>query len=241
MKTIGYIRVSTEEQSQKGISLDMQEKAIRDFARSQGWEVAEVLKDKGFSAKSLKRPAIQKLLDLIPDQDQRGFDTLLVYKVDRLTRRQKDLQDLLSLFDEHNLAFKSISEPFDTCTGIGKALLGMIGVFAQLERDMIGDRTKDALNHKAENGEYYGGRPALGYKSKSKALKEDKRGLRTYQLIKELRGRGRHARSYAKIAEELNSRGIKPAGGGSKWHGSTVHYILKNPIYKGNYRNGNSL
>jgi len=152
VKAVGYVRVSTDEQVAEGVSLENQEARIRAYAESQDWELAQIYREEGYSGRIMDRPELQRML-----QDIRagGIGVVLVYKVDRITRRQKDLWNLLEdEFEPNDVGFKSVVEPFDTTTASGKAFLGKLGVFAQLERDTIAERTKDALEMKSRNGEY---------------------------------------------------------------------------------------
>ncbi len=161
IKAAGYIRVSTEEQAVEGQSLDSQEARIRAYAESQGWEIVEIYREEGYSGKTIDRPELKRLIQAIRASQ---IDILLVYRVDRLTRRQKDLWTLLEdVLEPSGVGFKSVVEPFDTTTAQGKAFLGMLAVFAQLERDTIAERTKDTLKNKRANGEWTGRIP-YGYR-----------------------------------------------------------------------------
>ena len=211
-RAVGYIRVSTEEQAKQGISLDNQKAKIQAFATAKGWALTRIYKDEGKSGKSLNRPGIQELLqDAVSGQ----FEIIIVYRVDRLTRKQRDLWYLLEdVFDKNGVGFVSVNEPFDTTAAIGKASLGVIGVFAQLERDLISERTKDALAHKKDQGCSLG-RPVI--------TDLDEKGLKTVSYIRSLRETGL---SYARIARRLNLEAV-PTSRGGRWFASTVSYVLK--------------
>jgi len=224
MKTVGYIRVSTDEQANEGVSLDNQRKRIEAFCIAKDWELINVYEDAGKSGKDLSRDGIQKL---IKDSGKGIFNAVVVYKVDRLTRRQRDLWMLIEdVFEPDGIGFVSVNEPFDTTSAIGKACLGMIGVFAQLERDLIAERTKDALKYKKEQGDYLGTVP-LGYDIVGGELQEREDELAIVRYAKKLRAGGY---SLGKIVESLNSEGV-PTKRGGKWHKSTVSYLLKNVLY----------
>lgn len=223
-KAVGYIRVSTEEQSKEGISLDTQQERIKAFIYAKGYELVKIYCDEGASGKNLRRKGIQELIN---DANNKRFDVVVVYKVDRLTRKQKDLWYLLEdVFEKNNIGFMSVTEPFDTTQATGKAFLGMLGVFAQLERDTISERTKDALDHKIKNDEPVG-RPPLGfcYKDKSLILNEDE-----IKLVKYIYQLKENKFSLRKIAERLNKEGFKPKRGDKFYH-TTISYILKNSQY----------
>lgn len=212
---VGYIRVSTEEQVKEGISLDNQEARIRAFATAKGWDLIAIYRDAGRSGKSLRRPEIQALIE---NAKAKKFDVVIVYRVDRLTRKQRDLWFLLDdVFTKNDIGFISVNEPFDTTAAIGKACLGMIGLFAQLERDLISERTKDALAHKKELGGTLG-RPLITELGEGE--------LETVSYIRNLR---REGLSYALIARRLNKEDV-PTSRGGRWFASTVSYVVKKII-----------
>jgi site-specific DNA recombinase len=223
MRAAGYVRVSTDEQAREGCSLDNQEARIRAYAESQEWELVEMYREEGFSGKTTDRPQLQRLL---ADVKARWVDVVLVYRVDRLTRKQKDLWFLLEdVFEKHKVGFKSVVEPFDTTTAQGKAFLGMLAVFAQLERDTIAERTKDALANKIANGENVGA-PAYGYKVEDGKLVPVPEEQEVLALIRQLRS-GKKPKTYKEIADRLNRDKI-PCKRQGKWHPSTVRMIHLN-------------
>jgi site-specific DNA recombinase len=223
MRAAGYVRVSTDEQAREGCSLDNQEARIRHYAESQEWELAEMYREEGFSGKTTDRPQLQRLL---ADVKAKKLDVVLVYRVDRLTRKQKDLWYLLEdVFEKHKVGFKSVVEPFDTTTAQGKAFLGMLAVFAQLERDAIAERTKDALANKIANGENVGA-PAYGYKVEDGKLIEVPEEQEVLAAIRKMRS-GKKPKTYKEIADRLNEDKI-PCKRQGKWHPSTVRMIHMN-------------
>lgn len=226
-RAVGYTRVSTDEQAREGVSLENQENKIRAYAESQEWELVKIYREEGYSGKVINRPELNKMLSDIKEGD---IDTVLVYKVDRLTRKQKDLWHLLEdVFDPAGVGFKSVIEPFDTTTAQGKAFLGMLGVFAQLERDTIAERTKDSLALKTEKGEYLG-TPPLGYRAIDKDLKAVDSEIAVVRCVKKLRGNGRKKVSLRCIADTLNREGYQAKRGG-QFYASTIAYILTNQRY----------
>lgn len=224
MKTVGYIRVSTDEQVNDGVSLDNQRKRIEAFCIAKDWELVNIYEDAGKSGKDLNRDGVKKL---IKDSGKGIFNAVVVYKVDRITRRQRDLWHLIDdVFEPDGIGFVSVNEPFDTTSAIGKACLGMIGVFAQLERDLIAERTKDALKYKKEKGDYLGTVP-LGYDIVDGELQEREDELAVVKYAKKLRTGGY---SLGKIAVTFNGEGV-PTKRGGKWYRSTVRYLLNNELY----------
>lgn len=229
MKAIGYIRVSTEEQAREGISLDNQTARIKAYCESQDWELVKVFSDEGFSGKDMKREGLKELLSFL-EADQ--VNVVVVYKTDRLTRKQRHLYQLLEdTFEKKGVGFKSVTEPFDTTTAMGKGFLGMLGVFAQLEGDLISERTREALAYKIKQKEYLGS-PPLGFEALKKELKKNDDELAVVQEVFKLRKnhRGKNRLSLRQIAKKLNERGFRSKRRAKFYHG-TVSYILKNPVY----------
>ena len=159
-RAIGYIRVSTSEQADSGLSLAAQRKKIEAQATLSELTLVDVLQDAGETAKDLHRPALTDLLNRI---DTGQIACVIVAKLDRLTRSTKDLADLLSTFKEKQVDFISTAESFDTSSATGRTVLNMIGVIAQWERESISERTSAALQEKRAQGRATGGVPPFGY------------------------------------------------------------------------------
>ena len=153
MQAIGYVRVSTDRQAEQGVSLEAQEAKIRAMATVQGTDLLEVIVDGGESAKSLNRPGLQRLLDLVTAGK---IDAVIVAKLDRLTRSVKDLCGLLELFEKRKVALISVAESLDTGSAAGRLVITIMGAVSQWEREAIGERTRDAMRHKRNNGERVG-------------------------------------------------------------------------------------
>jgi DNA invertase Pin-like site-specific DNA recombinase len=187
-KAVGYVRVSTEEQAKEGLSIEAQEERIRALAKAKGWVLLNIIKDPGFSGKNLNRPGIGALIELC---QQGATNVVIVFKVDRLTRKQKDLWHLLEeVFDANQVGFVSVTEAFDTTTAAGKAFLGMLGVFAQLERDLVSERTREALNQKKSKGEWIGRKPTGFRMNDGGKLEEDHDVSKLIARAKRLRRKG---------------------------------------------------
>ena len=157
-----YVRVSTQEQANEGYSIQEQTERLTKYCEAHGWIVAKVYSDPGFSGANRNRPALQLLCS---DITKSVFDTVLVYKLDRLSRSQKDtLYMIEDIFLKNNIAFISMSENFDTGTPFGRAMIGILSVFAQLERDQIRERMQMGLDARAKDGYFHGGGYApVGY------------------------------------------------------------------------------
>jgi DNA invertase Pin-like site-specific DNA recombinase len=160
-----YTRKSTEEGlNQEFNSLEAQREAAEAYIASQrqlGWIlVAERYDDGGYTGGHLERPALQKLLR---DIAQGKIDCVLVYKVDRLSRSLLDFARLMEIFERHRVNLVSITQPLNTTASLGRLTLNILLSFAQFEREMIADRTRDKMAAARRKGKWVGGRPALGY------------------------------------------------------------------------------
>jgi len=156
MKTIGYVRVSTDKQADHGVSLDAQADKIRAMAVVHDAELVDIIVDGGESAKSLQRPGMEQLLSLV---EGKKVQAVIVAKLDRLTRSVKDLCTLLECFERRGVALISVAESLDTGSAAGRLVLNIMTAVSQWEREAIGERTKDALSHKRSRGERVGNIP----------------------------------------------------------------------------------
>ena len=163
---VGYVRVSTDKQADKGISLEAQAEKIRAMATLHDHQLLDILVDGGESAKSLKRPAMGKLLAMI---DAGQVKTVIVAKLDRLTRSVRDLCELLERFERRGVALVSVAESLDTGSAAGRLVLNIMAAVSQWEREAIGERTRDALRHKRTNGESASGTFGTGRGSRPTA------------------------------------------------------------------------
>ena len=215
MKAIGYIRVSTEDQVREGISLDAQKAKIEAYAAINDLELLGIIRDGGASGKSLDREGIVRLLDLV---ESGKVEAVIVYKLDRLSRRTLDTLNLIENFESKGISFHSISEKVDTKSATGKFFLTIISAVAQMERDMIAERTKDALAHKKKKGEW-SGRIPFGFRIKDNRLVEDPDQIKVIQKAKRLRRSGKSLREisralclslgYVHKALKINLRTVK--------------------------------
>lgn len=223
-RAVGYVRVSTDQQADRGVSLDAQQEKIRAMAVVHSAEIVDVISDPGESAKSLERPGIQHLLGLV---QRRDVDLVIVAKLDRLTRSVKDLAELLELFQRRGVSLISVAESLDTGSAAGRLVLNIMTSVSQWEREAIGERTRDALAHKKATRQVYGTVP-LGFERRGDSLTENTRERR---VIERIRGWRKCGWSLRRIAEELNCLGAKTKKGG-QWYASTVRYILGNDLYE---------
>ena len=187
-----YVRVSTEEQAKEGLSIDAQIDKCRAYCTARGWDIFKLYKDAGFSAGSMNRPALELLLR---DAQESKFNIILVYKIDRFSRKLKDLITILEELKEKGINFTSVTEQIDTTSAMGEAFFQIIGVFAQLERGMVKERVELAFDRKISIGESLSRAP-FGYVYKNKKLVLD---LENSWKIKEIFEMWEQAVSYKEI------------------------------------------
>ena len=156
-----YIRVSTQEQAIEGYSIPAQKEKLLAFCKAKDYIIGDIYIDGGFSGANMERPGLQKLLADIEKEDT---DIVLVYKLDRLSRSQKDTLHLIEdIFLPKDIAFVSMQESFDTSTPFGRAMIGILSVFAQLERENIRERSMMGKEERAKEGLWGGGIDPFGY------------------------------------------------------------------------------
>jgi len=202
-KTIAYLRVSTEKQADKGVSLDAQRAKVAAYAELYDLELAEVIVDAGESAKSLDRPGLQRALAMLKAGDA---EALLVVKLDRLTRSVVDLGMLVDrYFAPGKAALLSVGEQIDTRSAAGRLVLNVLASVSQWEREAIGERTATAMQHKASQGEYTGGQAPYGRRvgADGARLEDDADESQARALARQLRSQGLSLRG---VAAELDRR-----------------------------------
>lgn len=209
-----YSRVSTEEQAREGLSVEAQIDKCKAFCNARDWEIFKVYKDAGFSAGSINRPALELLLR---DANEKKFDIILVYKIDRFSRKLKDLIMILDELKSKNINFTSVTEQIDTTNAMGEAFFQIIGVFAQLERGMVKERVELAFDRKIKFGEALFRAP-FGYVYSNKKLVPDPENA---EKVREIFEMWANDISYKTICEQF---GISS---------SSFYQIIKNPIYLG--------
>lgn len=225
-EVVGYIRVSSDEQAQSGLSLENQKQKILAYAESQDLKVARIYHDDQ-SAKDLCRPEAQEMLARV---ESGKVGRIIVFKLDRLTRSVGDLSRLLELFARRGVTLSSVSETLDTASASGRMVVHIIGVISEWERGVISERTRAALSVKRSRGEKLGRVPPYGWKTSGKKLIKHPEEQCVLKSIIEAR---REGRSFAEIARNLNATGTKPRSG-RIWYASTIrgictrHSILHN-------------
>jgi site-specific DNA recombinase len=220
-----YIRVSTGLQV-GGNSLGTQKRQLLAHAQARGYEVADVYMDAGLSAKNMDRPELQRLL---ADVKARKVDVVLVWKVDRISRSLHDLVGLIQTLREHGVDFAAVDQDFDTGDPAGLLTLHILGSFAQFEREMLIERTREGHLRRLMAHDWSCGPVPYGYRKVDGRLVEQPDQA---EVVRRIFTRYLEIRSYRGLARELNEAGV-PAPHGSRWHDNTVKGILTNPVYAG--------
>jgi site-specific DNA recombinase len=161
-----YIRVSTQDQAQHGFSLDAQEDSLQNYAKILGYELFKIYRDEGKSAKNLNRP---EMINLLRDAQERKFQAIFIYKLDRFSRSLRDLILTIDKLKEWGIDFISLQDKIETASASGKLMFQIIGAFAEFERNIIGDRTKFGMERKAKEGGFITKAPK-GYRLLNKQL-----------------------------------------------------------------------
>ncbi len=209
-RAVAYLRVSTEKQADKGVSLEAQRAKVEAYAQLYELELVEVVIDAGASAKTLDRPGLQRALQMLK---ARQAEALLVVKLDRLTRSVVHLGQLVEdYFAEGKWALLSVGEQIDTRSAAGRLVLNVLASVSQWERETIGERTSAAMQHMASVGEYTGGDFPYGYRlgPDGERLVEDLEEQKALAAAQQLRGAGFSLRC---VARELNAQGFRSRTG----------------------------
>ena len=225
-RAFGYVRVSTEEQAEEGISLRAQRGRIKAYAKAMGLRLVRTYADEGISGRTLERPGLQDLLERV--QGREG-ETIIVYRLSRLSRSTRDLLFLVEdAFIKGNTRLVSVNEHIDTETAMGRLFLTIMGALAQMERELISERTKAVLSFKQERGETLGA-PPFGYRiGKENKLVPVAREIKVVRRILKWR---KEKLSYQAIADRLNDEGAKTKRGGN-WYASTVRNVALHPAHQ---------
>lgn len=221
-RAVIYTRVSTDKQEKEGYSLPEQERLCMAAIQSKEWEYVSTYSDT-WSGATMDRPGLQELLT---DLKSGLFDVVVIYKLDRLSRTQKDTMAIIEDFlCKHNVGLLSLSETLDTTTPFGKAMIGILSAFNQLERDNIRYRTMMGKQAKKEKGGFLGAPMLTGYKyAGNDKVEIDEKGAEYVRLIFKMRNEGA---TLDKIAQTINEKGMKGRDGGIA-RANSIRKILKN-------------
>lgn len=226
-KVAVYIRVSTLSQLEEGYSIEEQKAKLESYCDIKDWHIYKIYTDGGFSGSTTERPALEQL---IKDAQSKLFDTVLVYKLDRLSRSQKDTLYLIEdIFLKNNIEFVSLLENFDTSTPFGRAVIGLLSVFAQLEREQIKERMQLGKLGRAKAGKsMMWAKTSYGY---SYDKETGSMTVNEYEAlaVKEIYASYLTGMSITKLRDKINEEYPKQPA----WSYRTIRGILANPVYCG--------
>lgn len=206
-RVLAYIRVSTEEQRGSGAGLEAQRAAILAECERRGWRLVDVIEDAGYSAKDLRRPGVRQALELLRSGDA---EALVVAKLDRLSRSMLDFAGIMASAQKQGWGLIALDCAVDTTTPAGEAMANVLATFAQFERRLISQRTKDALAIKKAQGVRLG-RP--------RQLPQD--------VVDRIRSERKRGSTLTAITDGLNRDSVATAQGGRRWYPSTVGAVLR--------------
>ena len=220
-----YPRVSTEDQSRYGHSLDEQEDRLKKLCDYKEYEIYKIYREEGVSAKSMKRPKFQEMIE---DMKSGKINKIIVYKLDRLTRSIQDLESIFRMLEEYDCSLESVSEDINTETATGKFFVRMTTILAQLEIERCSERTKFGLVGAAKKG-HISGQPPLGYtkEPENKSIIIEDVQAEVVRRIFRLYLDGMSVCSICKLFKEENVLN-------RRWPTTTVDKILSNQLYIGN-------
>lgn len=224
VRAAGYVRVSTEEQAKFGLSIAEQKASVEGFCHT--YPIAlEIYDDEGFSAKTSNRPSFQKMM---ADAKTKKFDIIICTRLDRISRNVADFSSLIDELNDINIGFISIKEQFDTTTPMGRAMMYIASVFAQLERETIAERVADALEFRAQQGKTTA-TGVLGYDRVGNELTVNLVEAKLVNLIFELYAKNKSLTTTRNLVNDLGHKGKF----GSPFQASSIKLILNNKIYLG--------
>ena len=236
-----YTRKSSEEGLEQAfISLDAQREACEAYIKSQrheGWTtLVTMYDDGGISGGTMERPALKRLL---ADIEAKKIDTVVVYKVDRLTRSLSDFAKIVDVFDEGGVSFVSITQQFNTTTSMGRLTLNMLLSFAQFEREVTGERIRDKIAASKKKGLWMGGNPPLGYGVVERKLivnepeaERVRHIFRRYAALGSVRLLSHELDSYGIVSKARRKANGEPYGARPFARGA-LYLMLQNRIYRG--------
>lgn len=222
-----YIRVSTQEQAESGYSIHEQEERLKAYADANKWLVNKVYSDPGYSGAKLNRPALN---EMITDIKLGKIQKVLVYKLDRLSRRQRDTLYLIEdVFNTNNVDFVSMTEQIDTGSPLGRAMIGILATFAQLEREQIRERMQIGLDARAKEGLWHGG----GYDPIGYDYIDGQLVINDYEAmqIRKIYDMYLNGMSIIAIKHWLDDKGYKQKN--REWMESAIRSVLTTELYVG--------
>ncbi|SDM18370.1 recombinase family protein [Bacillus sp. OK048] len=216
-----YIRVSTHEQAKEGYSIPAQKERLIAYCTAQGWTDYRFYVDEGVSAKDTNRPELQRMLD---DVKKGKINMILVYRLDRFTRRVRDLYEMLEMLDKYKCSFKSATELYDTSNAMGRMFIGLVALLAQWETENLSERVKMALEEKVSGGERVGAVPYGFDLNEKEKLEANVQATTVLLMIDKIKS----GMSTNQLADYLNKTNQDRT-----WHVTGILRILKNPALYG--------
>ena len=226
-----YLRVSTEEQADSGLGINAQRARCVAQCLAKGWPEPVEYTDEGISGTIAPGPKRPRLAQLLADVRAGQVNAVVVLDLSRLARSVKLVTAMIDELDAAGAAFVSCKENFDTSTAMGRAMLGIVAVFGQLERDLTSERTVAALAERGKQHGYKSGRLPFGYRRQpgQEVIEVDDHGAELVRALHHRRAAGATMRA---IAAEMALAGPGPRG--RQWHPSAIKTILDNgPYYRG--------
>lgn len=232
-----YARVSTDHGlNQEFNSIHAQIESCQHYIamnRHQGWtlnETEHIFTDEAISGGTTERPALQQMLKLVKAGK---LQVVVIYKIDRLSRNLRDFIDMQELFTKHGCSLASTTESFDTSTSMGRAMLNLVGVFAQLERERTRERIIDKISATKARGLWVGGVVPYGYEAKEGKLIINKALAKLVKQIFEMRSQGAYPQAIATELRKQSTPFFSSRNGKSVWSSRHIHSILRCPVYAG--------
>jgi DNA invertase Pin-like site-specific DNA recombinase len=206
MRALGYARVSTAEQADSGAGMDAQRHAIGGEAQRRGWSLKDIVEDAGYSAKDLRRPGIGAVLEQMANGEA---DVLVVSKLDRLSRSLIDFAQTMATAQRQGWALVALDLGVDTATPGGEMMANVLASFAQYERRIIGQRTRDGLAAK-----------------KAAGVKLGRRSTLPLEVVERIVAAHEAGDSLAATARSLEAYGVPTGQGGARWYPASVRAVL---------------
>lgn len=240
-----YARQSVEDSRSEFGSIDAQRESVEAYVKSQaglGWRVLpERFEDAGFSGSNIQRPAFRRLMALVNAGE---VDVVATYRLDRVSRSLADFVGIMKTFRDHNVDFVSVTQGFSTSTSVGRMTINLLATFAEFEREVISERTKDKVCAARRKGRFTGGRPPLGYDvHDSKLVVNDAEADQVHAIFDTFT----HLGSVMATVVAVNARGIRTKSWTTQegrvvaprpFDKTTLRSMLTNPVYVGMVRLG---
>ena len=222
-KVVGYIRVSTTLQKEKGNSISNQIDLIKKYCNQNELQLDRIFEDKGISGMKKNRLGLNEMFESIKNDN---IDCVIVYSLSRLGRKLKDVIEFIDVLTKHNIQFISLKENFNNNDIVGKLMFNILGSINEFEVNLLSQRISDVKQYKKSVREVYSGKICFGLKRNGKKLINNDVEMETLKLIHKLRN---DKMSYFKISDYLNERNILSKEN-KQWYGSSVRSVYLNNV-----------